>query len=176
MTTKSKRILTGFTAIYLIIVISTDISLTGYWSDILFSMIIVIITLKVNFTSSNEKRWKTLLSRSISVLCSILVFGLIALHLITPFSQNSFKMRSFYFENIDERLFNAYYKPVGAYAGGQGSFWITESPVYFPVIEIQKYYNPTVHWDFRIKEWEGKPVDQQEEVRDYIKNEILKQN
>jgi len=168
MTTKRQIILTIVTAIYLLIVLFTDFSLTGYWTDIIFSFALVTITLKVVFKRKTEKQWKTILLRTIAILCSIVVYGFLVLNLINPFSWDTFKMRSFYFQEVDGRLFNAYFKPVGAYAGGEGNFWITESPIYFPLIEIQKYYDRTVLWNFRVDEWDGQPVDQNEVVKSYI--------
>ena len=111
--------------------------------------------------------------RTLTILSSVVVFGLIGLNLINPFAWDTFKMRSFYYVNVDGRLFNAYFKPVGAYAGGEGNFWITETPKYFPTIEIEKFYNRTVLWDFSATEWEGEPIDQNKVVKSYIKDEII---
>ena len=173
MTNKRQVILTILTAIYLLIVLFTGYSLTGYWTDIIISLVLVTITLIVVFKRKTEKQWKTILLRAIAILCSVVVYGLLGLSLINPFSWDTLKMRSFYFQEVDGRLFNAYFKPVGAYAGGEGNFWITESPIYFPLIEIQKYYDRTVLWNFRVDEWDGQPIDQNGVVKSYIIDEII---
>jgi hypothetical protein len=99
--------------------------------------------------------------------------GLLGLSLMLPFAWDILKLRSFYYESVDGRLFNAYFRPVGAYSGGEGNFWITESPKYFPLVEISKYYKHAILWDFRATEWEGEPINQHEIVRRYVKEEII---
>lgn len=173
MTTKRQTIVTIGTAVYLLIVLFTDFSLTGFWTDVVFSIALVTITLKIVFKRKTEKPWKTILLRTIAIICSIVVYGLLILMLNIPFSEDTFKMKSFYYQKVDGRLFNAYFKPVGAYAGGEGNFWITESPIYFPLIEIQKYRDRTVLWNFSLDEWDGEPVDQNEVVKNYIRDEII---
>jgi hypothetical protein len=101
------------------------------------------------------------------------VFNLIALSLTNPFAFDLVKLRSFYFQKVERRIFNAYFKPVGAYAGGQGNFWITESPIYFPFIEKRVYYERGVHHDFSDDYWEGEPIDNYEVVRAYVKDEVI---
>lgn len=82
-------------------------------------------------------------------------------------------MTSFYWIDVDDRIFNAYFQPVGAHSGGEGNFWITESPTYFPVIEEAVYYKHAILWNFGTKEFDGQSVDQNEIVRSYIKDEVI---
>ena len=173
MTIKRQITLTAFTTLYLLTILSTDISLVGYWTDIVFSILIVSITLKVVFKRKTEKTWLTWSLRALAILTSMVVYGLLGLNLINPFAWNTFKMRSFYYQSVDGRLFNAYFKPVGAYAGGEGSFWITESPRFLPFIEIEKYYDGTILWDFRDTEWEGEPIEQHQVVKNYVQEEVI---
>ena len=82
-------------------------------------------------------------------------------------------MKSFNYVNIEGRLFQAYFKPVGSYSGGEGVFWITETPKYFPLIEYRQFYDGAILWDFRSSEWDGQPVNQIEVVKSYIRSEII---
>lgn len=173
MTTRRQIILTLFTTAYLASVILTDISFTGYWTDIIFSILLVSIGLLTVFKHTSRKTWLNTSLKTLTIIYSVMVFGLGGLNLINPFTWNTFKMKSFYLEEIDGRIFNAYFKPVGAYSGGEGVLWITESPKLLPFIEIEKHYNGTVLWDFRITEWEGDPVDQAEIVKNYILDEVI---
>ncbi len=173
MTTKRQIILTAITTVYLLTVFFTDISLVGYWTDIVFSILIVSVTLKLVFKSKTEKTWLTWTLRSLAILTSIVVYGLLVLNLINPFAWDTFKMRSFYYQSVDERLFNAYFKPVGAYSGGEGNFWITETYKYFPIIEEEKYYEHAILWNFRHSEFDGQAVNQEEIVKAYVRDEIL---
>ena len=173
MTIKKQTILTIFTTAYLLTVLLTDISLVGYWTDIIFSITLVSFGLWTVFKIKSDKTRLTIMLRTLTISSSVVVFGLLGLNLINPFAWDTFKMRSFYFVNVDERLFNAYFTPVGAYAGGEGNFWITETPKYFPIIEIEKFYERTVLWDFSATEWEGEPIDQNKVVKSYIKDEII---
>lgn len=159
--------------LYLSCVTFTKVSLVGYWTDIIFSIIIVLVVGRLVLFTKREKHWLSQVLRGITIASIIYIFGLLFLNLINSFAWDTLKMKSFYYQNIDERLFNAYFKPVGSYAGGEGSFWITESPKYFPIIEIEKHYDRTVLWDFRIKEWEGEPINQNNVVKSYVKDEII---
>ena len=173
MTTRRQIILTLFTTVYLATVLLTDISLTGYWTDIIFSILLVSIGLLTVFKLKSQKTWLNTSLKTLTIICSVVVYGLVGLNLINPFAWDTFKMKSFYFENVGGRLFNANFKPVGAYAGGEGVFWITESPKLLPFIEIEKYYDGAVLWDFRITEWENNPVDQTEVLKNYILEEVI---
>ena len=83
------------------------------------------------------------------------------------------KLHSFYFIRLEGRIFNAYFKPVGAYSGGEGNFWITETPIFFPIIEKEVYYEHAVLHNFNIDTLEGKPTNNGERVRSYIQSEII---
>lgn len=159
--------------LYLAIVLFTGYSLTGFWTDVIFSILLSLSALLLVFRKNNTSRWLNVVLRCIAILCSVIVFGFIAINLTNPFIVDHFKMRSFYFQKVNGRLFHAYFKPVGAYSGGQGNFWLTESPVYFPLVEKDVYYEHAVHHDFNDDYWEGEPIDNYEVVRSYIKDEVI---
>ncbi len=173
MKQQQQIIVTIFFLLYLTTVLLSDISLTGYWTDIIFSILLSLCALRLVFKNKNEKYWVTFALRTTNILCSIIIFGFLRLNLINHFAWDAFKLRSFYFQSVDGRLFNAYFKPGGAYSGGEGNFWITESPKYFPFIEIEKYYDHAILWDFRDTEWGEESIDQNEVVRSYIKDEVI---
>jgi hypothetical protein len=166
-------LLTLFFALYLTIILLTDISLTGFWTDIIFSILLSIFTLRIVYKNKTDKYLLTLALRAAAVTCSVIIFVLLGLNIADPFAWDILKMRSFYFQKVNGRVFNAYFKPVGSYSGGYGNFWITESPKYFPLIERRVYYDRTVHWDFNDDNWDGKPIDNYEVVREYIKSEVI---
>lgn len=173
MKTRYQIIIITFFALYLLTVLLTDISLVGFWTDIIFSILLAFFALRITFKNKTTKLWLTIVLRGAAVIFSTVIFGLIALNLANPFVSDIFKMRSFYYQRIEGRIFHAYFKPVGAYSGGQGNFWITESPVFFPVIERKVYYDRTVHHDFNDDTWEGEPIDNYEVVKSYIKDEVI---
>jgi hypothetical protein len=115
----------------------------------------------------------TITLRTGTVILSTIVFGLVAFSFTNIFILDTFKMRSFYYQKVDGRIFNAYFKPVGSYSGGQGNFWITETPIYFPIIEKRVYYDRTVLWDFNSDTFDGKPVDNYQVVKSYIRDEVI---
>ncbi|WP_109698971.1 hypothetical protein [Chitinophaga deserti] len=162
-----------FFPVYLATVLLTNTSLTGFWTDVIFSILLSVFTLGLNFRMSIDKLWLTMVLRTSNILCSLIVFGLLGLHLVNPFAWDTFKLRSFYFQPVDSRLFNAYFKPVGAYAGGYGNFWVTETPKYFPLIEWRVYWDRTVDHDFKDDTFEGEPIDNYEVVRNFIKEEVI---
>lgn len=159
--------------LYLVVVLFTVISLTGFWTDIVFSVGFSVFVLIMVFRKPLSAIWLAWTLRTLAILCNIVVFALIILNLLNPFIVDTFKLRSFYLQKVEGRLFNAYFKPVGAYSGGYGNFWITESPRYFPIIEWRVYYDRTVHYNFNDDNWDGQPTDNYQVVRNYIKAEVI---
>lgn len=159
--------------IYILALVKLKISLYGYWTDVVFSIIASVITLIIVFNYGVKSIW---LNRTLKIVTGISV-TLVAVFLflthINPFGWDKFKMRAFYNKEVNNRMFNAYFSPVGAYAGGEGSFWITEVPKFFPIIEIERYYDRTILWNFREDTFDGKPVNQDEMVISYIKDEVI---
>lgn len=166
-------VLSFFFAVYIATVLLTDISLVGFWTDILFSIVLSTITLIFVFKRRTNKLWLTISLKIMNILCLLTVFGLLGLNLGSPFVWDILKLRTFYYQSVDGRLFNAYFKPVGAYSGGYGNFWITETSKYFPLIEWSVYFNRTVHHDFSDDTFDGKPINNYEVVRSYIKEEVI---
>lgn len=173
MKQKIQIILTIFFPLYLATVLFSDISLVGFWTDVIFSVLLSIVTLWFVSKNKTDNRWLRITTKIVGVLCSLIVFGLLGLNLINPFAWDTLKLRSFYFQSVDGRLFNAYFKPVGAYSGGYGNFWITETPAYFPLIEWRVYWEKGVHHDFNDDTFEGEPIDNYRIVRQYIKDDVI---
>jgi energy-coupling factor transporter transmembrane protein EcfT len=173
MTPRNQIILLIFFAIYLSIVLLTDISLVGFWTDIIFSILLALFSLRIVFKNKSNRTRLTITLKTITVILSIIVFGLITFSFTNIFIWDTFKMRSFYYQKVDGRIFHAYFKPVGSYSGGQGNFWITESPIYFPIIEKRVYYDRTVHWDFNSDTFDGEPVDNYQVVKRYIEDKVI---
>ncbi len=161
-------------AIYLVTVLFTNVSITGFWTDVVISILLSIGAISQSIGLKTNKFWHTRALKATNILCSFIVFGLLGIFLLNPFSWDTFKLRSFYFQSVNGRLFNAYFKPVGAYAGGYGNFWITENPKYFPLIEWRVYWDRTVDHDFNSDTFEGKSIDNYEVVRECIIDEVIK--
>lgn len=176
MKPRNQIILVLFFTTYLLIILLTGISLVGFWTDIIFSVLLSLFILRTVFKNKTTQLWLTISLRVTAVIFSIAVFGFIGVNLSNPFISDVFKMRSFYYQKVEGRIFHAYFKPVGAYSGGYGNFWITESPGYFPIIEWQVYYDRTVHYDFNDDNWDGQPTDNYEVVKSYIKSEVIDKN
>ena len=173
MKTKTQIVLTLFTIVYLLGVAFMDISLTGFWTDVIFALVLVSVVLMIGLKRKTENIWLTRILKGSSIMAAICVYGILLIGIINPFAWDVFQMENFHYQKIKERSFHAYFKPVGAYAGGEGNFWITESPSYFPFIEVLRFYEPAVSWNFKATEFDGKPVDQEEMVRQYILDEVI---
>lgn len=170
-------ILTIALATYLGITLTTGYSLTGFWTDPIFSVLLCIIALILVFKDKTKSIWFSILLKTTNIICSLIVLGLLFLNLFNPYAWPNFKgLHSFSFQKIDDRLFHAYFSPVGIYSGGYGKFWITESPKYFPIIEHRVYYNDAVDHDFNNDTFEGRPIDNEEVVKSYIRDEVINKN
>lgn len=91
-----------------------------------------------------------------------------------PFFIDYFKLRTFSSLRVNGRRFNAYFKPVGAYSGGYGNFWISERVRWLPFLEREVYYEHAVHWNFNDDSPEGEPVDNAAVARQYVADEVLR--
>jgi len=158
---------------YLLIVTFTKFSLVGFWTDIIFSIAFSLIVFKSVFSSKTNNKFLTNTFRTIALICTIVIFGFFINKLRNPFIIDVFKLRTFYYQSVDNRLFNGYFKPVGAYGGGYGNFWISECPKYFPIIEREVHFENAVHYDFKAKVWDGKPTNHYEVLKDYIVEEVI---
>lgn len=173
MNIRSHIFFTVFSIVYLVLVIFTDYSLSGYWTDVVLTLLLFVYcvwSLVSRVKAVSWLKWSLQVTR----LCvSVFIIWLIWLVVSNPFSIDTLKLRGFYFQSVEGRLFSAYFKPVGAYSGGYGNFWITEMPRYFPLVERRVYWDRTVHHDFSDDMDDGEAVDNYEVVRTYIRDEVI---
>ncbi len=161
---------------YLIVPGITDFSLTGFWTDILASIGLTLYAFRqVSKYKTGKNTWIKAI-RVITVVYSIILGVFLAFSLVFMHGWDFSKLRSFYFQKVDGRIFHAYFKPVGAYSGGEGNFWITESLIFLPFIEKEVYYKHAILHDFNDDTWEGEPIDNYEIVKEYIKDEVIDKN
>jgi hypothetical protein len=172
-TTRKQIIYVTILLTYLLVITQTEYSLVGFWTDILFSLVFSLITLIAVFRNKTDDKFLTYFFRAITLISFISIYGFFIYMLTNPFVIDTFKLRSFYYQSVDNRLFNAYFKPVGSYSGGEGNFWITETPKLFPIVEKQVFYDRTVLHDFNDDTFEGEPIDNYKVVEGYIKDEVI---
>lgn len=156
-----------------------NFSLVGFWTDFFIPTFLttgfLYSILKKETTINSLRNTFRILTLGISI--AYIFIGIRQINNIGFFSfLDSTKLTSFYWENVNDRTFNAYFQPVGAYSGGEGNFWITECLPYFPLIEETVYYKHAILWDFGVKEFDGQNIDQNKVIREYIKNEVIKNN
>lgn len=180
MTTPSLFLRTGFIIsatlllpLYLVIVLFTDYSITGFWTDVIFFFLLSSCIALLIVRKTTKASWRFVILRTSIIVGFLVAFNWVALNLTNPFIFDLFKLRSFYFQKVNGRLFHAYFKPVGSYSGGEGNFRITESPLFFPLIEKKVYYEHAVLHDFNDDYWDGQPIDNYEVVKSYIKDEVI---
>jgi len=172
-TTKKQIFYVTILLTYLFFITQTKYSLVGFWSDILFSLVFSIITLIAVFRNKTNNKILTYSFRIIALTSIISIYGFLISRLTNPFVIDTFKLRTFYYQSVDNRLFNAYFKPVGAYSGGYGNFWITETPKIFPIVEKQVFYDRTVLHDFNDDTLEGEQIDNNKIVKGYIIDAVI---
>jgi hypothetical protein len=89
---------------------------------------------------------------------------------MTPFDMRK-DTKTLKSQTVNGRLFHPYFQPVGSWGKGYGSFWITESPKFFPFIEKTVFTEIGTDYDFNDTEFDGTPID--EIVRNYITEDII---
>ncbi len=165
--------LTLFFSLCLTLFLLAGISWIGIWTDVLFSILLSAITLWLVFHSSTGNFRIVFFARMLAIACAMLVAGIMLTYVSNPFRLNVLKARSFLYQRVDGRIFNAYFKPVGSYSGGYGNLLITETPLWFPLIERTVYYQRVVHHDFGDDTFEGQPIDNNALIKQYIRKEIV---
>lgn len=173
MSTRSHKFVTIFSVIYLVVIIFTDYSLSGYCTDVILTILLFAYSISSLIRGAKTVGWMKWLLHATSLCVSVFIAWLVWVVVINPFSIDTLKLRGFYFQSVEGRLFSAYFKPVGAYSGGFGNFWITEMPKYFPLLERQVYWDRAVHHDFSDDMVDREPVDNYEIVRRYIREEVI---
>lgn len=161
---------------YLIVSGITDFSLTGFWTDILVSIRLAFYAFRQVSKHKTSKDTCLKAIRVITTVYSIILGVFLTSSLVFMHGWDFSKLRSFYFQKVDGRMFHAYFKPVGAYSGGEGNFWITESLIFLPFIEKEVYYKHAILHNFNDDTWEGKPINNYEIVKRYIKDEVIDKN
>lgn len=157
-----------------ILIFFTPLSFIGFWFDFFMIYFMTFFCLWVTILLNKRGTLKMRVAKIISVV-NLCILGLFMNFLqINPYNFDHFKLTSFNFIVLEGRLFHAYFKPVGAYAGGEGQFWITESNLLIPFVEKEVFYDRTCMWDFGNLEFEGYPVNQNKIVETYIKEHVLK--
>jgi hypothetical protein len=159
--------------VYLPIVLMTSYSLTGFWTDPIFAVALAVVACLKAFRKNTWKRRQTYMVRAIAVVYTVALLALGALFFPNMFSGGKFKTRSFMFLFVNGRLYHAYFEPKKTYYERYGNVWVTESPLYFPVIEKWIHDKHGVQYDFGHDTFYGKPIDNHEVMRYYIDNNRL---
>jgi len=166
---------TVFLSTYLLILIFTDFSFTGFWTDVIFTILLLTFSLIVVYRKKTDNPKLTRTLRSTALISSIVVFVYMLFAFANPFAFLSYqKMRHFSNIVVENRNFNAYFFPTGAYGRGYGSFRITESPKYFPIIEWTVYSEKATDTDFNMDKLEDTPIE--DVVKAMIENEVIKKH
>jgi hypothetical protein len=173
MKIKAQIVITVILVTYLLAITLTSFSLTGYWTDAIFTILLLSANWLLSLGSNRKKNQLLTAIKITNYLCSAFVVLILAWWLSNPFFIDNLKIRTFYFQKVDKRLFNAYFKPVGAYSGGYGNFWISETLIYFPMVEKRIYWERTVNHDFGEDTFDGVTIDNYQIVKEYIKEHII---
>lgn len=138
-----KNVVFGLQLIYLPTLIFTNISLTGYYTD-LIALITISILSHYWFVFKKEKTPQRALSILYAGVTSFWLFSV----LINPFSWNQLKVTTFDVEVNDNYFTLNYFQPVGSWGCGYGSYWETQTLLYFPILEWETKSIPCVHEDY----------------------------
>ena len=145
--------------IYLLVLRVTAFSLVGFWTDILFAFFLTALVIRTISKSKKFARPTRVVLRFFAVF-TLLFLSSFGVPYLNPFTWDTFKTRSFLYTKIDGRLFHGYFIPNGAYGSGYGQFCVKESPLFLPIVEADKYYNPVIDYDLSEEDSEGTPIRQ----------------
>lgn len=153
--------------------IFTTYSMVGFWTDGLLALVFCILAVRTIFNTKSTNSLIKWAVRVANVLVLTISLTVAYAFFSNPFFIDHFKITSFYYVYENGNLYNAYFKPVGAYSGGQGNLWIAEVPLLFPFIEHEVYYERAARHDFgEDMDFEMNPVNNLEVLRNYINREL----
>ncbi len=141
-------ILTILIAIYIILKALFNFSLIGVWTEIICLIIFVYFTFKTRHKTDNG------IIKGIVCCFNSLYVIVILLYLIGTFLGTLYRNDTFYFIEVENRLFNAYvYRPF-ALPPTSDKLTISETSIFYPFLEIPKWYEGKFI-DFEVIETDG---------------------
>ncbi len=159
--------LTLVTLLYFLLILFLKISLIGFWTDIICATVLIYSNFRALRRINKVFLRNTLFS--LNVLYSVILF-------ITTLS-TLHRADSFYFIEVDGRLFNAYVQRGFSLPPCSDNLSITETSKCFPFFEKGKFYE-SKFIDFEVIETDGTGTDKEKikSLKWYIKNEVIKKN
>ena len=154
---------------YIAVLYLTHISFTGYFTDIVILIVLYVLIWIIFLKSRKQPTKDHVNNKAVLIFLGGFTFILIVL-LGHPYSVGKIKTTSFLFQRVNNKLYHAYFIPVGSYSGGEGDLIIASSPHLFPLIEERIHYEHSVLWDYGASIFDGQPVNQESAIRNFILN------
>ena len=136
----------------------TPFSLTGFWTDIIFALILVVFSLYWLFKHKIENKVVRLLFNITTIISSFLVLVLIVIYAINPYSWTVLQTKFIESKTNGNFIELNYFRPTGAWGCGYGTYWESKTLKYFPLIEHITHENDCTQddWGYYIKtgKWE----------------------
>lgn len=162
-------ILTLIIIIYFYLEVFLRISLIGIWSDIIVLIFLLIISFK-----SLLRFKKGILKFFLYIINIFFVFLITIAILSISLTIDCNKVQSFYFEKIDNRVFNVYYYPESKIFNRGGSLSIKEVVPFCPLLE-KEIYHESKFWEFINNGTDS--IEHKEKnklfIRDYISVQVM---
>ncbi len=141
-------LLTILVATYIILKGFLNFSLIGVWTEVICLMILVYFTFKALYKIENR------IIKGIICFFNSLYIIIILLYLVGTFLGTLYRNDTFYFIEVENRLFNAYvYRPF-ALPPTSDKLTISETSVFYPFLEIPKW-SEGKFIDFEVIETDG---------------------
>lgn len=144
--------------IYFPFVLFSKYSITGFWSDIIFSCILIFISIILSFKFKHENKILIRLNKGISIFYSVTFCLVVGIKIINPFNWTIFSTSQIEYKIKNSEITISYFEPTGAWGCGHGKYWETKTFLYFPIIEKEVYVDncSLEDWSYFIKfgRWE----------------------
>lgn len=133
--------------IYLLLIFYSNYSLAGFWSDIYFTLILILTSILFVFKRNQFDKWFSVVCKFIQLCCLIVCTYFVISNLNSYVFWDRLKTRSFMNINCLDKQYNAYFHPVGAYSGGYGNVSVTKKLRYLPLFEEDVTFIHAIHYD-----------------------------
>jgi hypothetical protein len=157
---------------YPIIILFSDISILGYWTDFILLTVIIISNIIFILKSDIELTEIDGICSRINYYAFLLIIAITIGSSLYPNQGKGFHIQSTKWNIIDNKLVNLYFTDMTSESNKSVKVWITISSEYFPIIEKEVYKTDENENLYLLEIFNKKEIDKQK-IKDYIKDMLI---
>lgn len=158
--------------IYLLLIFYSQFSLAGFWSDIYFTLILILFSIIFVFKRNQLDKWFSRTCKTIQIGC----LGVCAYFIISNLNNSVFwgrtETKTFSNITIQNQTYNAYFHPVKLFTGGYGNVSVTRKLSFLPIFEYDVCLIKGIKYDLSEDVYEGYKLDHTIVLKELISEKL----